>query len=203
VKAEKHFLDNDEFSKTFTTSNITKLGIKRERLKDWMERGFIEPSIQKAEGQGTKNLFSIFDLYTIMLFNTLIEYGFSRQDAGFRIKWTFYILIKGNEADFWGNTSFLGFVRIAAEQGPIIKRLFHSGIKSAKALADMVDKLPKREHDIMFGSFVPLPFDETSKNALSKCTPKRISFQRDIGDDCDAITIVNLKKIRERVDNLI
>jgi hypothetical protein len=199
----KSVVKNDKFSNAFTTSNITNIGIKRERLKDWMERGFVEPSIQKAEGQGTKNLFSIFDLYTIMLFKTLIKYGFSRQDAGFRIKWVFYTLIRGNEEDFWGNTLFLGFVRIAAEQDPIIKRLFHSGIKSAKALAKIVDNLPQREHDIMFGSFVPLPFDETSKNTLSRCTRKSISFHRDIGNDCDAITIINLSKIREQVDNLI
>jgi hypothetical protein len=206
MKAKKLVSEDDKFSKAFTTSDITRLGVKRERLKDWLERGFIEPSIQKADGQGTKNYFSILDLYAIMLFETLTRHGFSRFDTGLRIKW-FFKLISGTEADFWHNTPFLGFIRISADQDPIVKRLFHSGIKSAKALAETVDNLPKRERDIMLGSFVPLPIraekDETSKNVLSKCTLKWISFGRNIGDDSDAITIVNLKKIRKQVDSLI
>jgi len=69
---------------TFTTFDIKeKLGLKIDRLKDWMQRGYIEPSIQKAEGMGTKNIFSLFDLYLIKLFHHLVSVrGISRKNAG-------------------------------------------------------------------------------------------------------------------------
>ncbi|MBW1716551.1 MAG: hypothetical protein JRJ77_12135 [Deltaproteobacteria bacterium] len=58
----------------YSTLDICKiLDIPRERFREWQVRGFIEPSIQKAEGQGTKALFSRFDLYYIALFKHLIE----------------------------------------------------------------------------------------------------------------------------------
>ena len=114
MAAKKQVADIDKLSKVFTTSDIAKLGIKRERLKDWMERGFIVPSIQKADGQGTKNYFSIFDLYSITLFRTLLGYGFSRHSAGFRVRW-FSDAIRGDEETFWRDTPFLGFIIIPAE----------------------------------------------------------------------------------------
>jgi hypothetical protein len=71
-------------SPKFTTFDIReKLGLKIDRLKDWMQRGYIEPSIQRADGIGTKNIFSLFDLYLIKLFHHLVsERGFSRENAG-------------------------------------------------------------------------------------------------------------------------
>ena len=73
---------------TFTTFDIKeKMGLKIDRLKDWMQRGFIEPSIQKADGIGTKNIFDLFDLYLIKLFHHLVSVrGFSRDNAG-KIIW--------------------------------------------------------------------------------------------------------------------
>ena len=62
----------------FTTFDISKiLDLKIDLQKDWMKRGYIEPSIQKATGQGTKNLFSIEDIYLIALFQHLVELGFA------------------------------------------------------------------------------------------------------------------------------
>jgi DNA-binding transcriptional MerR regulator len=60
--------------KTYSTLDIAKkLGIERERLRVWVDRGYIKPSIQKAEGQGTKSLFSHLDIYAIALFRHLVE----------------------------------------------------------------------------------------------------------------------------------
>ncbi len=50
---------------SYTTTDIAKTGIKREKLKNWMTDKHIEPSIQKASGPGTKNLFSLWDVYGI------------------------------------------------------------------------------------------------------------------------------------------
>ena len=54
--------------KTYTTTDIARVGTKRERLKEWMSRGYIKPSVESAAGAGTKNLFSLWDLYMIQLF---------------------------------------------------------------------------------------------------------------------------------------
>ena len=63
----------------FSTLDIVKaLGIPRERLREWIDRGFIKPSIQEAEGQGTKSLFSLADLYRIEAFKWLVNMGLSR-----------------------------------------------------------------------------------------------------------------------------
>ena len=57
----------------FTTFFIIKaLGIPRERLQDWMNRGFITPTIA-ADGKGTKALFTLNDIYGISLFETLLN----------------------------------------------------------------------------------------------------------------------------------
>jgi hypothetical protein len=102
----------------FTTFDIREnLGIKIDRLKDWMNRGFISPSIQKATGQGTKNLFSRWDLYSIKLFQYLIDRGFSRKDAAESIKdficleWPIF-----NEA-LGTDHPYVGFVRTIDDKG--------------------------------------------------------------------------------------
>ena len=71
----------------FSTFDILKgMGLKVERLQDWINRGFVAPSIEVANGQGTKNIFSKEDLCKIQLFKSLITHGFSRQEAARCIK---------------------------------------------------------------------------------------------------------------------
>ena len=65
----------------YTTSDIARLGVKRERLKEWMKRHPIIPSVRLAVGSGTRNLFSEWDLRMILLFKTLLEHGFSGSSA--------------------------------------------------------------------------------------------------------------------------
>jgi hypothetical protein len=58
------------------TTEIT--GVKRLRLHQWMGKGYISPSIHKAQGVGTKHIFSREDLCLITLFKRLVESGMSR-----------------------------------------------------------------------------------------------------------------------------
>jgi hypothetical protein len=65
----------------FSTFDIVKaLGIPRERLKDWMNNGFVKPTVP-AEGQGTKAIFTRVDLYLTELFRDLLNKGFKRDRA--------------------------------------------------------------------------------------------------------------------------
>jgi DNA-binding transcriptional MerR regulator len=66
----------------YSTLDVVKiLGIPRERLREWLSRGFVTPGIQEASGAGTKALFKPEDLYRIMLFKQLVESGVSRETA--------------------------------------------------------------------------------------------------------------------------
>lgn len=65
----------------FTTFNIIKsLDVSREKLQDWMNRGYVIPT-KAAEGQGTKAIFSKTRVYGVALFKSLISKGLSRQVA--------------------------------------------------------------------------------------------------------------------------
>ena len=58
----------------FTTFDIIKaLNIKRGRLRQWQNLGFVKPSIKKPEGQGTKALFSYEDVLFIAFFREFWE----------------------------------------------------------------------------------------------------------------------------------
>lgn len=91
----------------YTTTDITKhLGIKRERLKIWMTNGYIRPT-ETASGPGTKNLFSITDLYLLKLFTSLVERGFPRQVAAEKIQ----LIDTGYKPERISHLALIGFFR--------------------------------------------------------------------------------------------
>ena len=64
----------------FLAKDVEKItGVRRNRLEQWLSRGFISPSIQEAEGPGTRNVWSRNDLYTIAIFKKVTESGLSRE----------------------------------------------------------------------------------------------------------------------------
>ena len=69
------------FHNTLTTAEISKrLGIPRERLNDWLKRGYISPS-HPATGTGGQHRFSRSDAYRIYLFQQLLAEGVPRDKA--------------------------------------------------------------------------------------------------------------------------
>ena len=72
---------------SYTSSDIKDLlGVKVDRLQDWVNRGYIKPSVQQASGQGTKNLYSRDDLVLIELFKRLVAQETLREAAGRIVK---------------------------------------------------------------------------------------------------------------------
>jgi hypothetical protein len=64
---------------SFTTFEAAdKLGIRIERLRDWINRRYIVPDLEQASGRGTKGRFSRSGLCQIKVFDHLIQRGFSR-----------------------------------------------------------------------------------------------------------------------------
>ena len=66
----------------FSTFDVAKiLDIKRTRIQEWINSGYITPSIQKAKGKGLKAIFSLNDLYCIQVFRVMREMGIHRNIA--------------------------------------------------------------------------------------------------------------------------
>ena len=63
-------IENNEYS-TFDVIKI--LSIKRERLREWMVREYITPT-KKAEGLGTKAIFSVLDIYKVAVFQEFVNH---------------------------------------------------------------------------------------------------------------------------------
>jgi hypothetical protein len=91
-----------EIEDLYSTLDIVKaLNIPRERLRDWMTRGFIKPSLPST-GKGTIAIFTKEDIYGIAIFGKLLEKGFKREVAseytdivvGRRLRDLNYILFK-------------------------------------------------------------------------------------------------------------
>jgi DNA-binding transcriptional MerR regulator len=65
---------------SFYASDVVKItNVKRTRLQQWLEKGWISPSVQQAEGAGTRNVYSLNDLYTIAIFKQVTEMGLPRK----------------------------------------------------------------------------------------------------------------------------
>jgi hypothetical protein len=70
-----------EIEDIYSTLDIVKaLNIPRERLRDWMTRGFIKPSLPST-GKGTIAIFTKADIFGVALFGKLLEKGFKREMA--------------------------------------------------------------------------------------------------------------------------
>ncbi|MCF8081812.1 MAG: hypothetical protein K9M96_01850 [Deltaproteobacteria bacterium] len=67
----------------FTTTHILKaLKINRNTFQDWLDRGLVEPSIQKSGKQGEPNLFSDDDFYGIAAFQNMVsQLSYNRKKA--------------------------------------------------------------------------------------------------------------------------
>jgi hypothetical protein len=74
-------------SEDFTTFDVCRiLNLKRDRLKDWIERGFIVPAAQEDVARGKKSYFDKWGLYMIKLFHHVVTNGIAREQAAKWIK---------------------------------------------------------------------------------------------------------------------
>ena len=65
--------------RTKEVAEITGIGIPR--LEVWIANGWVGPTIQKASGHGSKNIWDLADLYDVRLFREIVESGLSRSVA--------------------------------------------------------------------------------------------------------------------------
>jgi len=73
-------------NRLFRTADVVRLlGVKRLRLHQWIERGFITPAV-RGFGSGYPNQYSPRDLYRIAVFAALVDYGIARKAAARLVK---------------------------------------------------------------------------------------------------------------------
>ena len=66
----------------FTTTDIDRrLGIKRNRIKNWLMEWFILPTFEVETSRGMKSYFGKEALYRLKLFEQLVEMGVPRRTA--------------------------------------------------------------------------------------------------------------------------
>ena len=71
----------------YSTFDIIKLfDMKRGRLKNWIEQGFITPTFQEPHGAGLKSYFDKRGLYSLRLFQRFLDLGIKRELASEWIK---------------------------------------------------------------------------------------------------------------------
>lgn len=86
IEDESITLDELRKIAKYSTIDIIKaLKIPRERLRDWIVRDFIRPSLPTFR-QGVKAGFTKGDVYGIAIFEQLLEYGYKREAASEIIK---------------------------------------------------------------------------------------------------------------------
>ena len=62
----------------FSTSEVSEiLELKVTRIHQWLARGYFRPTMSKAKGSGSRNRFSLDDVYRIALFAKLVSRGYS------------------------------------------------------------------------------------------------------------------------------
>jgi|GEM_PF-1775268 len=75
-----------EIEDIYSTIDISKaLGIKRERMREWMIRGYVKPSLPST-GKGTIAIFTRNDVLCVALLQKLIGMGFKRDVASVHIR---------------------------------------------------------------------------------------------------------------------
>lgn len=105
----------------YSTTDIVKaLDIPIERLRDWLNRGYIKPTLP-AHGHGTKAGFTQEDVYGVALFRKLVEKGFKRELAG-----EFTTKFSGIDSPF-RFSSFIMFKTVIENNEPVIEAGFLAG----------------------------------------------------------------------------
>jgi hypothetical protein len=134
-------------NRPFTSTDVHKLlNIKRVTLQDWMMRGYVVPD-QKATGYGSKNVFSMENLYQIRLFANLVENGLSREAAAKRVS----LLRDQWSDDPFFSPSFVSFIRLG---GQYSVRFTSANTEKADGIEILVNKDADEIHTINVGRLI-------------------------------------------------
>lgn len=65
----------------FFQKDLEELGLKRTMLQQWIDRGYMRPSIRKAKEGERGNIWSLEDVQRLLAFRAMLKAGFARDLA--------------------------------------------------------------------------------------------------------------------------
>jgi hypothetical protein len=174
---------------TLSTTEIEdKLGIKRNRLKEWIPNIFKQG--QKTPGRGKKYLFSRFDLCKILLFKALIEKGMSREEVTGRL-----IVFEPDRIKAIGKSiDGISFVACVTDS----KGQFIDPTKGPSQLdvPGMMPPIPENEMHVWGNNKYYDLIVSSDWNGLMK----GIREKDPLSYETDAVVIINFRKLRNMID---
>ncbi len=118
----------------YSTFDLVKvLGVHRSSIQQWMNHGFIEPTVEQAAGRGSKSLFSDVDIYRIELFRNLFQVGIPQREAASIAKDT--------------NLDFIEGAALPVHYGVLVYEMSENSEGKKKPVMYMVESLDDRFQD--------------------------------------------------------
>jgi hypothetical protein len=182
--------------KVFPIRSVVKIvGVEREAFKAWVHGGFIQPSVYQSKGPGEGSLYDTFDCYAIKLFQYLVNAGFLRKDASFKIK-SFLKFIRENGIED-SETVYIAFLTRPVGKDKMIRKsgagITDKGrIISRKALAPGVRIL------------MPADLDRSFRDLFIDFSNTTIPEEFDLSEVAlDRVTVINFTSLKRQVDSNI
>lgn len=174
---------------TYSSFEIMRaLHIEKEKLRDWIERGFIRATTP-SPGRGKPAAFTVKDIYGLALFMELINYGFSRERASHLADtYRYSIEVDINEPD---DDGILEELIVLDDQYAADFILFHrktdfdgNPIITARTITNDKVKISLR-------------------SGWPEYIKPEVERQTGFAKDWDSLLIINYGKIRNRVDEAL
>lgn len=175
----------------FSTFDIGKaLKIPKERLREWIGRGFIHASVP-AVGAGTKAIFTKADVYGVALFLRLVERGYNRSTSANFIK-NFMERAKGKIEQ----TAYIAFRNSESKE---------KGVIGHEDILVLGENLPWR-FEFTYGCiYLPKKVAEAEPH-LTHPDPRMFDLLGERSSklpDWESAYIVNFKLLRKKVDEAL
>jgi hypothetical protein len=186
-------------NKGYSTFQVAKaLGEKYQRLRGWLDTGAIIPSIQRADGIGGRSKFNQIDVYCISLFKEMLSLGFSRDEAGARVR-VVHSYLSGTKTKF-GDPDFVEHILIAKHGDTFLSGAEVQGHepKWYKSIGDLLAAAAKEPLRIILLS--QQMFDELP---LSKLLTYKGRHSADGPNTYTAMVIINFGHIVRTIDRAL
>ena len=174
----------------YTKKDLMALGFSSDSIDEWLEKGYIEPSVQRAEGSEDENFFSRFDLYAVKLFKYLVDCSISEEKASLMIK--ILVLAEKKPGRYLYENAYLAFPNKV--DFDTIPEGMRNNMKTWLVDKNKLTEGERKNAKESLKNFIPAVLRENNKI---------LSSSSSVFNNCTDILVVNFKKIRLQVDRTL
>ena len=167
--------------------DLIALGFTEGQIDGWIKKGYIEPSVQKAEGPDEEDFFSRFDLYAIKLFKYLVDRNLEEEEAALMIR--ILVLAEKKPGRYLYENAFLAFPKKV--EFASIPQNMRDNMKIWLVDKGKLNEVERRKAKDLLKNFIPAVLRENNKV---------LSISSSVFNNCLDVLVVNFKKIRDQVD---